>query len=69
MRSSDGVQLFEDNSVIQREIVEEVIEEALGWHEQDSKKTGRALAPKKHTGFFETLSHKIQVEMDEDREE
>jgi len=30
MRGSDGVQLFENNSVIQREVVEEVIEEALG---------------------------------------
>ena len=36
--SSDGVQLFESNSVIQREVVEEVIEEALGWHDQGSQK-------------------------------
>ena len=34
MRSSDGVQLFENNSVIQREVVEEVIEEAFSWQGQ-----------------------------------
>jgi len=37
MRSSNGVQLFENNSVIQREVVEEVIEEAFGWRGQGSK--------------------------------
>ena len=31
--SGDGVQLFENNSVVQREILEEVTKEALGWYE------------------------------------
>jgi hypothetical protein len=69
MRGSNGVQLFENNSVIQREIVEEVIEEALGWQEQGSKQMGRTHVFKKHTGLFETLGNKIQVEVDKDGEE
>jgi len=36
--SSDGVQLLENDSVIQGEVVEEVIEETLGWREQGGKK-------------------------------
>ena len=68
MRSSDGVQLFKNDSVIQREVVEKVIEEAFGWQEQGSKKMSQAHASKMHTSFFETLCHKIQVKVDKDGE-
>ena len=67
--SSNGVQLLESNSVIQREVVKEVIEEALGWHRQGSQKLVTSKRSKSFTSIFETLGDKVQVEMDKDGEE
>lgn len=67
--SSNGVQLLESNSVIQREVVEEVIEEALGWYKQGSQKLIVSKRSKKFTSVFETLGDKVQVKMNKDGEE